>query len=37
MAQWLAIEKHEKWVYGTENFVIVCSDGTLDIHGNIIN
>lgn len=34
MAQWLAIEKHDKWVYGTEKFVIVCTDGVLDIHGN---
>lgn len=32
--QWLAIEKHDKWVYGTEKFVIVCTDGVLDIHGN---
>ncbi len=34
--QWLAIEKHDKWVYGTEKFVIVCTDGVLDIHGNLI-
>ncbi len=34
MEQWLAIEKHDKWVYGTEKFVIVCTDGVLDIHGN---
>ena len=36
MEQWLAIEKHDKWVYGTEKFVIVCTDGVLDIHGNLI-
>lgn len=36
MKQWLAMEKHEEWVYGTENFVIVCTDGTLDIHGKLI-
>lgn len=36
MEQWFAIEKHDKWVYGTEKFVIVCTDGVLDIHGNLI-
>lgn len=36
IAQWLAIEKHKAWVYGTETFVIVCTDGVLDIHGNLI-
>lgn len=36
MEQWIALGKHEEWIYGTENFVIVCTDGTLDIHGNLI-
>ncbi len=32
--QWLAIEKNKGWVSGTEKFVIVCTDGVLDVHGN---
>ena len=34
MEQWLAIEKQERWVSGTEKFVIVCTDGVLDVNGN---
>lgn len=34
MEQWLAIEKQKGWVSGTEKFVIVCTDGVLDVHGN---
>ncbi len=35
--EWLAIEKDENWFTPYCSFVIVCSDGTLDINGNLIS
>jgi len=34
--EWLAIEKDEKWFGSDSKFVIVCSNGTLDVNGNLI-
>ena len=36
MAQWKAISKGSGWGYGTGDFTITCTDGTLDKEGNQI-
>ncbi len=36
MAEWIAIEKVPNWNIDTITYTVICTDGTLDISGNVI-